>query len=125
MIYRHGVNLNLVSGFLLLFFALSSPSICDAQTQRPTPHKNTTTDTAVANTMEVITAAGINAPNMPMLVNVAKTPPAGVNPAYMNDWNAAATDPVLCQIGRSVSLRGQHEETYRQRHPRVRSPGRG
>jgi len=53
--------------------------------------------------MEVITAAGINAPNMPMLVNVAKTPPAGVNPAYMNDWNAAATDPALCQNSFSVS----------------------
>ena len=35
-------------------------------------------------------------PNMAMLVNVAKIPPAGVNPPYIKDWNAAASDPVQC-----------------------------
>ena len=49
------------------------------------PHDHTIVATTVASTMAVITAAGINAPSMPMLVSVAKMPPAGVNPAYMKD----------------------------------------
>lgn len=33
-------------------------------------------------------------PSIPMLVNVANIPPAGVKPPYMKDWNAAASEPL-------------------------------
>jgi hypothetical protein len=55
------------------------------QIYRPTPKQNTTTDTIVAKVMAITKAQGINSPNIPMLVSVANTPPAGVNPPYIAD----------------------------------------
>lgn len=39
----------------------------------------------------------MNEPNIAILVNVAKIPPAGVNPPYIKDWNAAASEPIKKQ----------------------------
>ena len=60
----------------------------------PTPRLQTRTETPVARTEARRTAGNMSVPNMAMLVNVAKIPPAGVNPPYMKDWNPAANDPV-------------------------------
>ena len=43
-------------------------------------------------------ATGIMIPNIPMLVNVAKRPPAGVKPPYATDWKAAASVPVVTRV---------------------------
>lgn len=51
----------------------------------PTPSFHTTIDTAVAITEANITNGIMTVPSIPMLVNVAKTPAAGVNPPYMKD----------------------------------------
>lgn len=59
--------------------------------QRPTPPTHTKLATIVAMSEATPTAAGINVPSMAMLVKVANTPPAGVNPPYMHDWKAAAS----------------------------------
>jgi hypothetical protein len=34
-------------------------------------------------------------PSIPTLVRVAKIPAAGVKPPYIQDWKAAARDPII------------------------------
>lgn len=51
----------------------------------PTPSCHTIIDTPVAITDANITNGIMNVPSIAMLVNVAKIPPAGVNPPYMKD----------------------------------------
>lgn len=59
----------------------------------PTPETQTKTATKVATSDEPIPTAGINVPTMAMHVKVAKIPPAGVKPPYIQDWKAAAAVP--------------------------------
>lgn len=52
---------------------------------RPTSHAHTAIATPVATNIEHMAAAGIKVPSIAILVNVAKMPPAGVKPAYIQD----------------------------------------
>jgi len=70
----------------VLRFLLSSP---------PTPQYQTIVAANVANSDANKTKTGPLNPSIAMLVNVAKIPPAGVKPPYINDWKAAARDPVF------------------------------
>jgi hypothetical protein len=70
------------------------PSHANGLPHCPTPTFQTIIDTPVAITDANITNGIMNVPSIAMLVNVAKIPPAGVNPPYMKDWNAAAIEPV-------------------------------
>ena len=49
----------------------------------------------VAMTEAVATSIGAKTPNMPIDVNTAKAPPAGVNAPYIHDWKPAASDPYI------------------------------
>lgn len=60
---------------------------------RVNPSAHTDTVNTVAATVAMPVANGCSVPNIAMLVNVAKMPPAGVMPPYMNDWKAAAIVP--------------------------------
>jgi hypothetical protein len=48
------------------------------------------------------TAAAVNTgmakPSIPTLVRVAKIPAAGVKPPYIQDWKAAARDPIIIPV---------------------------
>ena len=102
-------------------YLLSPPSFVShaKNLYRPIPTQNTTPATAVANATAMNSAQGINIPNIPMLVSVAKTPPAGVKPPYMTDCKIAASEPVVSSehirfkfhcLRRNHGVRGQDDK---------------
>ena len=66
----------------------------DLYLRHPPVRAHVTAATAVAISAAIIAHSGIATPSIPTLVKVAKIPPVGVKPPYIQDWNAAARDPI-------------------------------
>jgi hypothetical protein len=60
----------------------------------PKPQIQTVPATSVAIDIATVATGRASVPSIAMLVSVAKIPPAGVNPPYMNAWKAAAREPI-------------------------------
>lgn len=82
--------------------------------------------TDVATTKETMKIGNVRAPVIAMLVKVAKSPPAGVNAPYMNDWYAATKDPnlvheLVTDPPQEVLFEQQRAKAYRQRYQQAQN----